>query len=164
MNRETVKIEFDNRQLEFYAKPTILEEQLIRDRAAEFTGGGLSKLIDLESSRNIHLEKCLKKDEQGNIIKGENDDSVKVDIDSKDFKMYAEYNRILENAYFFGIVKTLMINAPSDLDVNSLEGIQFYELKSAFEDALDSFRNKGRDTEAGKDDQGNTLSAQPAGK
>jgi hypothetical protein len=164
MNRETIKVEFDNRQYEFYTKPTILEEQKIRNSAAEFTGGGIEKLIELESLRNMHLDKCLIKDENGKAVKGDDEESVKVDVNSWDFKMYAEHQRILDNAYFYGLLKISLANGPDGFDADNLEGIKFYGLKSAFEDALDSFREQGRNTEAGKSSEGNSHPAEPPAK
>ena len=161
MNRETIKVEFDNRQYEFYTKPTILEEQKIRNSAAEFTGGGIEKLVELESLRNLHLDKCLKRDEDGKVIKGEGEDSVKVDVNGHDFKLYAEYQRILDNAYFYGVLKTSLVCGPDGFDAGNLEGIKFYGLKSAFEDALDSFRERGRSAQAGKSSEGNPQFAEP---
>jgi hypothetical protein len=162
LKRETFIVKTEDRQLEFYSRPTILEEQMIRDCAAGFTGGGLAKLIEIETQRNFYLDKCLLRDENGNAVKGESEDSVKLDITTRDYKMYAEYQRMAENAYFFGILKTLVVKPPADLNIDELDGAAFTVIKSAFEDALDNFRKPERNTEAEQDNNGASHISEPA--
>jgi len=162
LKREIIKIEAADRQYEFYARPTILEEQMIRDRAAGFTGGGLSKLIEVEAQRNIYLDKCIKRDDSGKPVEGSKEGSIKLDTSSMDYKMYAEYQRTLDNAYFYGIFKTLLVNPPDDLNIDELDGITFMEIRSVFEDALDNFRKPERDTETEQDNRGNPRVSEPA--
>jgi len=162
MKRDIVKFEFDNRQLEVYLKPTIIEEQFIRDKAAGFIPGGMEKLLELESKRSLHLEKCVVKKESSGSTDDGDDEDVKIDSSSPDFRIYAKYHNMIENAYFYGIMKTLVPNPPEGFDIDSLDSISFYGLKGAFEDALESFREKKRAAGTEKDDPGDTQVSKQA--
>jgi hypothetical protein len=162
MKRDIVKFEFDNRQLEIFLKPTIIEEQVIRDKAAGFIPGGMEKLLELESKRSFHLEKCVVKNENSGSSGDGDDEDVKIDSSSPDFRIYAQYHNMIENAYFYGIMKTLVPNPPEGFDIDSLDSVSFYMLKGAFEDSLESFREERRTSETEKDNPGDTQVSKPA--
>lgn len=162
MKRDIVKFEFDNRQLQVYLKPTIIEEQFIRDKAAGFIPGGMEKLLELESKRSLHLEKCVVKKENSGSANDGDDEDVKIDSSSPDFRIYAQYHNMIENAYFYGIMKTLVPNPPEGFDIDSLDSVNFYRLKGEFEDALESFREERRTAGSEKDNKGDSQLSEQA--
>ncbi len=139
--RETICVKTASREVTFYARPTIIEEQQIKGEAGNFTSHGYVKLAEIEAMTNRYMEECIQKDEKGKSIEGEKPGTVKLDKEHSSFHKYLSFKNIVDSAMFYGKMKVLTKDT-EDFNPDLLSKEEFYEIYSAFEVALSNFRER----------------------
>jgi hypothetical protein len=150
MIRDTIKFEFGGGTFLMNAVPTIHEDRKIEDIAASFISegiDGLEKLKAMTVRKDALAFECAKRDDKNQIITADVVGMYLIDAEHPKFPIYMYFKNILDNAYFYGKCKILLVEQPEGFDIDSLPTTKYLEFRSAFEVALERFQAAAGKTE-----------------